>query len=66
VSDVEAAARGGKAEGEYLAPEGLKTLHMGQTEVNWSILLWTKHMLVMDGEQEFGEYSMGGYQFVMK
>ena len=46
--------------GEYLAPEGLKTLHMGQTEVTWSILLWTKHMLVMDEEQEFGKYCNGG------
>ena len=26
---------------EYLAPEGLKTLHIGQTEVTWSMLLWT-------------------------
>ena len=37
--------------GEYLAPEGLKTLHMGQTEVTWSMLPWTKHMLVVDEEE---------------
>lgn len=40
VSDVELAARCREA-GEYLAPEGLKTLHIGQTEVTWSMLLWT-------------------------
>jgi len=52
VSGVELAARCWGT-GEYLAPEGLKTLHIGQTEVTWSMLPWTKHMLVV-GEEEGG------------
>ena len=29
-------------------------MHIGQTEVTWSMLLWTKHMLVV-GEEEGSE-----------
>jgi len=52
--------------GEYLAPEGLKTLHMGQTEVTWSMLPWTKHMLVVGEEEGLGKIVTGRYQFVVK
>ena len=46
--------------GEYLAPEGLKTLHIGQTEVTWSMLPWTKHMLVVGEEEGLGKIGTGG------